>query len=143
MWLVCVGWLFSNTALAGISPATQYLIKCSGCHRTDGSGSERGGIPDLRGFVGSFGRLDSGRTYLMHVPGVSASGLDNSEIAAVMNYVFERWADAPADDPVPPFSAEEVTRRRAVNVPDVVQARRAVVRSLEARGLPVAPYPWE
>lgn len=79
----------------------------------------------------------------MHVPGVSASGLDDAGIAQVMNYVFERWAQATTDDPVPPFSADEVARLRAVNVPDVVQARRAVVQKLEARGLPVAAYPWE
>ncbi|MES1924920.1 cytochrome C [Salinisphaera sp. T31B1] len=140
-------------AAAGLWPAvsveaapaahTRYLIHCSGCHRADGSGSRRGGIPDLRGFVGSFGRVHDGRVYLMHVPGITASGLDDAGIAEVMNYIFTRWAEAPPNDPVPPFSADEVARLRALSVPDVVQARRAVVHELEARGLPVAAYPWQ
>ncbi|WP_353224172.1 cytochrome C [Salinisphaera sp. C84B14] len=134
---------FSAGIQAGVPPATQYLIHCSGCHRADGSGSLRGGIPDLRGYVGSFGRVDNGRTYLMHVPGVVGSGLDNAEIAAVMNYIFDRWAAAPAGDPVPVFTAAEVARLRELSVPDVVKARRRVVRELEARNLPVAAYPWE
>ncbi|MES1951221.1 cytochrome c, mono-and diheme variant [Salinisphaera sp. S4-8] len=127
---------------ASPGPATQYLIHCSGCHRADGSGSLRGGIPDLRGYVGSFGRLEAGRAYLMHVPGVVGSGLDNADIAAVMNYIFARWAEAPANDPVPAFSADEVARLRRLSIPDVVKARRRVVQELNARDLPVAPYPW-
>ena len=134
---------FSMAIQAGVPPATQYLIHCSGCHRADGSGSLRGGIPDLRGYVGSFGRVDNGRTYLMHVPGVVGSGLDNADIAAVMNYIFERWADAPASDPVPLFTAAEVAQLRKRSVPDVVKARRRVVHELKARDLPVAAYPWE
>ena len=134
---------FSAGIQAGVPPATQYLIHCSGCHRADGSGSLRGGIPDLRGYVGSFGRVDDGRTYLMHVPGVVGSGLDNADIAAVMNYIFERWAEAPASDPVPLFTAAEVARLRKRSVPDVVKARRHVVHELKARDLPVATYPWE
>ena len=140
---LAVGLVLSAGVQAGVPAATQYLIHCSGCHRADGSGSLRGGIPDLRGYVGSFGRLNDGRTYLMHVPGVVGSGLDNAEIAAVMNYIFDRWAAAPAGDPVPVFTAAEVARLRELSVPDVVKARRRVVRELEARNLPVAAYPWE
>jgi len=60
-----------------------------------------------------------------------------------MNYIFERWAAAPEDDPVPAFTADEVARLRALTIPDVVKARRSVVHELKERDLPVAAYPWE
>jgi len=143
MTLAVVTGPWSAPAAAQSSPATEYLIRCSGCHRADGAGSKRGGVPDFRGLVGSFGRSEAGRVYLMHVPGVAASGMDDAGIAAVMNHIFARWADAPVDDPVPPFDADEVARLRALSVPDVVKTRRRVARQLAAQGLPVAAYPWE
>ncbi|MGK9231770.1 cytochrome c [Inquilinus limosus] len=119
-----------------------YMLKCSGCHGADGSGSPERGIPDFRGYVDGFARTEKGRIYVMHVPGVVNSSLSNDRIAAVMNYVIASFG-APATRPgVQPFTPEEVDRLRAAPVPDVVAYRREVVAELAEAGIPVAGYPW-
>lgn len=119
-----------------------YMLKCSGCHGADGSGTPDRGIPDFRGYVDGFGRTESGRTYVMHVPGVINSSLPNARIAAVMNYVIASFGAPGTRAGVPPFTTEEVDRLRAVPVPDVVAYRREVAAELVKAGIPVAGYPW-
>ncbi|WP_225766148.1 cytochrome c [Inquilinus sp. Marseille-Q2685] len=119
-----------------------YMLKCSGCHGADGSGSPDRGIPDFRGYVDGFGRTEAGRTYVMHVPGVVNSSLSDARIAAVMNYVVASFGAPATRSSVRPFTAEEVGRLRAVPVPDVVAYRREVAADLTRAGIPVAGYPW-
>lgn len=119
-----------------------YMLKCSGCHGADGSGTPDRGIPDFRGYVDGFGRTEAGRTYVMHVPGVVNSSLPNARIAAVMNYVIASFGAPGTRSGVPPFTTEEVDRLRAVPVPDVVAYRREVADELARAGIPVAGYPW-
>lgn len=123
---------------AGPSPRVNYVLRCAGCHGMEGLGTETGGVPGFPGSVATLVNDDEGRTYVVHVPGVVGSSLSDAEIAAVMNYVIERWGDTPA----PAFTAEEVARRRAVAVPDVVAFRRTLTARLAAEGKPLAPYPW-
>lgn len=126
---------------AGDRAHADYLYRCSGCHGLDGDGLPRAGIPPFPGLVGAFAADPEGRVYLLHVPGVVGSGLDDARIAAVLNYVIDAWAgDASAG--LAPFSVEEVRRLRARPVADVVAYRRAVVARLAAKGVAVAPYPW-
>lgn len=119
-----------------------YMLKCSGCHGADGSGSPDRGIPDFRGYVDGFGRTEAGRTYVMHVPGVVNSSLPNARIAAVMNHVIASFGAPETRAGIPPFTAEEVDRLRAVPVPDVVAYRREVAAGMAKAGIPVAGYPW-
>lgn len=115
-----------------------YLLRCSGCHGSNGAGTVKGGVPPFPGFIGPLTADDAGRTYVMHVPGVVGTGLSDAEIAAVMNYVVENWGDGkPA-----PFTTEEVVRRRAEPMADLIAYRRAIVARLAADGLPAADYPW-
>ena len=92
---------------------------------------------DLRGKITAD---EQGRTYLMHVPGVVSTGLNDREIAAVMNYVVDRWGNA--RQPFTRFTPEEVTHLRAIEVADVVAYRRDLIKRLQAEGQPVAAYPW-
>ncbi|WP_138466534.1 cytochrome c [Poseidonocella sp. HB161398] len=116
---------------------SDYILRCAGCHGMTGEGTVEGGVPAFPGSVGAIAGVDAGRTYMMHVPGVVGASLGNAEIAAVMNYVLGEWSEGAA-----PFTEEEVARRRAVPVPDVVVLRRSVVEGLEADGIYVADYPW-
>ncbi len=142
--------LVAAALIAAIAPAqaggrsaqTNYILRCTGCHGQDGSGSEQAGIPDFRGYVGSFARSDAGRRYLMHVPGVTNASLDTAEIAAVMNYVIATYAGASRDPQAPEFTPAEVDRLRASPVADVVALRREVVAQYVKDGWPVAGYPW-
>ena len=132
--------LAAGTAAAGErSPRAIYVLRCSGCHLPDGAGLPSAGIPPLKGFIDSFVRDEDGRTYVVHVPGVAGSGLDDRATAAVLNYVMAQWG-APAA--ARPFTADEVARRRSVRIADVVAFRRRLVRRLEAEGVTFPDYPW-
>ncbi|MDG6774448.1 cytochrome c [Thiomicrorhabdus sp. ZW0627] len=141
-----VGMLFllaSGEALAvKYSPETNYALRCSGCHGPAGIGTEKGGIPNFQDFVGSFSTLESGRKYLMNVPGVVGSNLSNSEISEVMNYVMKKWGGESLPKTYQPFTEEEVNKLKQYDVGDVVAYRRKVAKELKEQGLPVAPYPW-
>lgn len=126
-------------AEGGYSAPTNYVLRCSGCHGIEGHGAVSGGVPALAGSVGHIASTDRGRTYMMHVPGLLAANLTDAEIAGVMNYVLGRWAGAAT---VKPFTAREVSARRAIPVGDVVAYRRGVVAELSAAGITVADYPW-
>lgn len=114
-----------------------YILHCSGCHGMAGMGAPDGGIPPFPDSVGQIAALDFGRTYIMHVPGVITTDMSDARIAAVTNYILDHWADGENH-----FTADEVTRRRALPVPDIVAARREVVRQLDAAGVTIADYPW-
>lgn len=122
----------------GYNAHTNYILRCSGCHGLEGMGAEAAGVPPFPGSVGHIAASDLGRTYMMHVPGVVSASLSDAEIAAVMNYVIDRWSDAAFT----PFTVAEVTERRAVPVEDVVAFRRGVVAELQADGIDIADYPW-
>lgn len=123
-------------------PRVNYILRCTGCHGMEGAGSEQAGIPDFRGYVGTFARSGDGRLYLMHVPGVTNASLGDGEIAAVMNFVIESFAAESRDPAAPAFTAAEVTALRARPVADVVALRRSVAAAAVAQGWPVAGYPW-
>ena len=130
--------LMPGAGQAGPAPRANYVLRCAGCHGMEGLGTETGGIPGFPHSIATLAGDDTGRTYMLHVPGVVGASLDDAEIAAVLNYILERWGDAGA----PPFSAEEVTRRRAEPVADVVALRSQLTARLTAEGKPLAPYPW-
>ncbi|MDQ0322729.1 mono/diheme cytochrome c family protein [Pararhizobium capsulatum DSM 1112] len=116
-----------------------YMLRCAGCHTETGEGLPHAGIPQFPGYIDAFAADDEGRTYMMHVPGVVGSSLSDAQIAAVLNYVVKSWGDPSI---VAPFTAEEVTTRRAKPVPDVVAYRRQLVTRLKAEGAKIAEYPW-
>ncbi|PZQ49908.1 MAG: cytochrome C [Rhodovulum sulfidophilum] len=115
-----------------------YILRCAGCHGMEGLGTEIGGVPAFPNSVEFLANDDAGRTYIMHVPGVVGASLDDAEIAEVMNYVVAHWSETPA----PPFTEEEVRRRRAEHVPDVVARRAEIAARLASEGKVLAPYPW-
>lgn len=121
------------------SARANYILLCSGCHNVSGMGSKTGGVPAFPGSVGRIAASDRGRTYMMHVPGVVSNAMSDAEIADVMNYILDTWA---AEARAAPFTPDEVTRRRAVPVPDVVEERRQLAEELASQGVEIASYPW-
>ena len=122
-----------------------YLLKCSGCHRADGQGAVEAGVPPFPGYIGDLARDPEGRIYMLHVPGVASSGLNDADLTQVLNYLLERWSGAPVAAAAPaaqPFTAAEVAALRAIEVNDVVKYRRALVARLRKAGAQVAQYPW-
>ena len=121
------------------TPRVNYILHCAGCHGMTGEGSQVGGIPAFPHSVAYIASIDAGRTYMMHVPGVISAGLSDAQIAEVTNYILAEWSDGAA---FTPFDADEVTRRRAVPVSNVVEYRREVAGELAAQGIELAYYPW-
>jgi len=129
-------------ATTGYSAATNYMLRCMGCHGVDGSGTITGGIPDFRNYVGSFAATPMGRAYLLHVPGVIASGLSDEEVAEVLNYIMRRWGGASLPEDFKPFTAQEAADLEKHDIGDVVEYRRQVIAQFRKSNRPIPPYPW-
>jgi len=129
----------ASPGAASASPGQDYMLYCMGCHGAEAQGV-RGKIPPLAGTLARFMRSSEGRNYVLRVPGAANSALSDARLAAVLNWLSERYGAA--DEPHPaPFTEEEVTRARRVPLADVQAVRREVVRQLAASGVaPSADY---
>jgi len=128
-------------AVAAGSPAdadtpmlTVYTLNCSGCHGARGRGVPEAGIPDLND-AGLFARTELGREYLIQVPGLAQSRLDDATAAHLLNWILREFsADRmPAD--FKPYTAEEVARFRADKASDAKARRAAILAEMQSRGL--------
>jgi cytochrome c553 len=143
MWrvlLFAATWLTGALAgAASASPGQDYMLYCMGCHGAEAQGVP-GKIPPLAKALARFMRSSEGRDYVLRVPGAANSVLSDARLAAVLNWLTERYGAA--DEPHPaPFTEEEVTRSRRVPLVNVQAARREVVRQLAASGVaPSADY---
>ena len=118
------------------NPAQDYTLYCMGCHGTEAQGVA-GKIPPLAGSLGRFMRTPEGRNYVLRVPGAANSALPDGALAAVLNWLAERYP-APEATPVTPFTTEEVASARHTPLVNVQAKRREVIESLAATG-PVPP----
>jgi len=113
---------------------SHYVLHCAGCHGFDGAGSRAGQVPDMRR-VGDFLRLPGGREFIVQVPGVLGSGLDDAQVADVTNWLFETLAAASRPAGFQPYDAAEVARARARPPVDVAARRRQLVDAGRAVGV--------
>jgi len=135
---VAVGVIGAGGAVRA-SPAQDYTLYCMGCHGAEAQGVP-GKIPPLSGTLALFMRTPAGRDYLLRVPGAANSALSDAQLAAVLNWLAERYAAA-NEPPPAPFTTAEVARVRHTPLADVQATRREVVRSLAASGTaPAAEY---
>jgi len=111
-------------------PALDYAVTCQGCHRADGAGTP-GTVPALAGSVGRFLRVPGGREFLVRVPGVAQAPLDDVALAAVLNWMLERFGRDDAPEDFVPYGAAEVGRLRRSPLTDVEGARRALLEAIE------------
>lgn len=120
---------------AGAEPARiDYMLQCQGCHRADGTGSP-GSVPSLVGTVGLFLAVPGGREYLIRVPGSAQSPLDDTRLAAVLNFMVREFGPADAAATFEPFTPGEVARHRAPPLVDVDGVRVRLLRAVrEAQG---------
>lgn len=121
----------SATARAEPSLQMLYILNCSGCHGAQGAGVPDAGIPDLSE-AGRYVRSELGREYLIEVPGLSQSRLDDATAARLLNWVLRQFsaANLPAD--FKPYTAAEVTRFRADKVSDPKARREAILAQLQS-----------
>jgi cytochrome c553 len=122
--------LLGAALTASASPSQDYMLYCMGCHGAEAQGVP-GKIPPLALSLARFMRSAEGRDYVLRVPGAANSVLSDAQLAAVLNWLAERYGvpDAPAP---PPLSAEEVGRVRHTPLANVQATRRELLRKLGA-----------
>jgi hypothetical protein len=102
-------------AIPGVHDENQahvdYMLKCQGCHRPDGTGDDQSN-PPMRGVVARFLTVPGGREFLGRVPGVATTNLDNERLANLLNWTLYRFdpQHVPAD--FKPYTPEELGRLR-------------------------------
>jgi mono/diheme cytochrome c family protein len=136
---VAAGALACATIAAHAGPAEDYMLHCMGCHGAEARGVA-GKVPPLAVSLNRFMRTPQGRDYVLRVPGAANSALGDAQLAAVLNWLAERYA-APGEPRAAPFTVAEVSRERHSPLADVKATRREVLRGLAASGAaPPAEY---
>ena len=107
-----------------------YMMHCRGCHTPDGSGGA--GVPGMAGFVGHFTRTESGRAYLVRVPGSAYSVLDDASLAEVLNWMLLRFSGDSLPENFVPYSAGEVAEYRQNPLLELVEYRAHMLREIAA-----------
>ena len=107
--------------------AADYRLQCEGCHLASGEGGAD--IPTLHGVGALLGR-PGGREYLARVPGVVNASVDDARLAALLNWVLERWSASVLPEEFQPYRAEEVDRWRSP-LADPGRARARLTRTEE------------
>ena len=103
-----------------------YLERCGGCHGIQGVSAPKL-VPTLRGQAGVFLCVREGREYLVRLPSVASTPVDDESLAALVNFVaFELGA---GDSRFPRFTAAEVHRLRQMplTAETLTSYRRSIV----------------
>ena len=112
---------------AGLTKAkTDYILKCQGCHKADGTGMPPQ-TPDFHTHGALFMHAPEGRRYWVSVPGAANSPLTDSELANVLNYIA---SDIVEIEDHKSFTAEEVQQYRGAKMTDVYEVRRNLAAKL-------------
>jgi len=127
-------------AQAGYSVPVNYQLQCAGCHRDNGEGSAANDTPRMQGFVGNFLRVPGGREFLVRVPGISQSALNDQQIADLLNWLLARDGMAGNSSPEhwPPYSGEEVHRVRQNSMLNLPHVRAGLIEAMQAKGIAIS-----
>jgi len=120
----------TGATVGAYAPNVEYALNCQGCHRADGAGTP-GSVPPLAGSVARFLAAPGGREYLAQVPGVAQAPLDDATLAAVMNWMLEKFDHAHLPAGFVPYDAAEIGRLRTKPLTDVESVRRRLLEAIE------------
>jgi len=124
--------LLPVTGVRAYEPRINFQLQCMGCHHRDGNG-EPGRVPSVRATLVPFSLSADGRDFVMRVPGVSQSPLDDAQIAALLNWMVRNLSDVPVPDAFVDYTAEEVGRVRHQPLVGVAAARTRLLEQVTAR----------
>jgi hypothetical protein len=119
---------------------SDYMLACGGCHGETGS-TNGNLVPDLTGQVGHFLNTPEGREYIVRLPNVAASALDDTSLADVLNFMVWTIGSTSAPPDAARYSAEEVAplRKRPLNDVSLRAYRQRLVETLiNSHGAPVS-----
>jgi hypothetical protein len=126
-------------AQAGYSVGVNYQLQCAGCHLGNGMGSAANDTPRLTGFVGNFLKVPGGREFLVRVPGMSQSALNNAQLADLLNWLIREDGLAGKSTPAnyQPYSAEEVAELRHKAMLNLPGTRAELIKAMRAQGIAI------
>jgi hypothetical protein len=101
-----------------------------GCHGESGLGLE-GQVPSFSNTLAKISASPQGRDYVLRVPGVTQSSLDDVQTAEVLNWVLAEFSTPQAARQIARFTAAEVARARARPLLEVTATRDALLRTAE------------
>jgi hypothetical protein len=121
--------LCASVAHGEVPMATLYTLHCSGCHGANGHGVPRARIPDLANSA-SYLAVPQGRAYLIQVPGIAQSRLDDATAAAMLNWVILRFSVPPLPRDFTLYTGAEIHRLRPNAASDAETQRAVILASL-------------
>lgn len=100
----------------------QWTMNCQGCHGPNGEGSPQRDVPPLVD-IAAFQGVAIGREFLVRVPGVSRSPLNDDDLAKLLNWMIRTKTEGLTKDNFTEFTEEEVrnlrTRPLGTNIKEV------------------------
>lgn len=109
-------------------PRTDYLLYCRGCHLINGSGVPPE-VPTLVNDIGRMVAIPGGREYIIRVPGVSQTAMNNDELAAVLNWVLSEFNADTTPENFAPYTSEEVGEARQKVLVDPIRYRASLLEA--------------
>lgn len=141
MLVLMLGLTVSPQRARAESPAYQYALNCLGCHTLEGVSPPLGRIPPLRDVVGHFTRTDQSRYYLINVPGIKDSGINDAETSALLNWLVETYGGDSVPQEWQRFEPAEIAALRRRRPNDIMAVRAQVREELSALGFDIGYYP--
>jgi hypothetical protein len=132
LWLLLAGAAAAQSLPELTTAQSDYIEHCSGCHGMQGN-SAPAAIPVLRGRVGYYMCTPEGRDYLIRLPNVAFSAIeDNQELADMMNFVVFGLGGPSAPKDAKPFTGPEVARLRkqAFTNQSLIETRARIVDTM-------------
>ena len=124
--LLLIAGLFASSGQAVADPHTDYLLYCRGCHLHTGDAVPSASIPSLHDLAPLL-ETREGRDYLIRVPGVAQSGMNDERLAAVLNWVLTNFNSDSLPNGFEPFTTEEVSQARPKVLADPLKARAEIL----------------
>ena len=105
-----------------------YQLFCLGCHGPTGDGAR--GVPKIKGVIGTFLGSQSGREYLIKVPGAANAPLNDERLAQLMNWTIDQFAGDSKPTEWQAYNAAEIAEYRAEPLFEVEQYRKELLSQL-------------
>jgi hypothetical protein len=127
MRLLLLAAILSGAATtANADPKTDFLLYCRGCHLANGSGVQPD-VPTLHDELGRLLSIPGGREYIVRVPGVSQTAMNNDRLAAVLNWILAEFNADTVPEGFEPYTAEEVGTARSKVLIDPIKYRASLL----------------
>jgi hypothetical protein len=107
-----------------------YMLYCQGCHLSDGAGSARAEVPEMKDYVGNFLKVPGGREYLVRVPGSANAPIGDEQLANLLNWILLTIAGESTPNGFAPYSGEEVGQMRKKSLTNIVTLRANLIEKI-------------